>query len=94
MVQAYGGDDVLELFLQVAKTVNFPYKEASLARECDWELCRRLIEQCCAFNEVCLFHLAHVGIYAGFLTYLAPAQLRSKHLRVPSPAAWSTDSTL
>lgn len=52
MVQGYGGDDVIELFLQVAKTVNFPYKEADLAREYDWELCRSIIEQCGAFNEV------------------------------------------
>lgn len=54
MVQAYGGDDVIELFLQVAKTVSFPYKEANLARAYDWEICKRLIEQCGAFNEVCL----------------------------------------
>jgi actin-related protein 8 len=52
MVQGYGGDDITELFLQVAKTVQFPYKEADLSREYDWEVCQNLVQQCVAFNEV------------------------------------------
>lgn len=58
MVQGYGGDDMVDMFLQIAKTIQFPYKEASLARYFDWQLCRTLVEQCCAFNEVSLRSLS------------------------------------
>ena len=53
MLLDFGGDDVVETFLQIVKRMNFPDKEVDLNRSYDWEMCQRLIESAGAFNEVC-----------------------------------------
>ena len=53
MLMRYGGDDIVETFMHLLETVEFPYKDCNLAREWDWELVQWLMEQCCSANEVC-----------------------------------------
>ena len=52
MLLDFGGDDIVETFLQVVKRINFPYKDVDLNRSYDWEMCQRLIEHAGVFNEV------------------------------------------
>lgn len=67
MILRYGGDDIVEAFMNCAQSVSFPYKECTLAREWDWELVQWLMEQCCAANEARV-PMSRAG-YAGSLIF-------------------------
>ena len=61
MIMRYGGDDLVEAFMNCVQSVSFPYKDCNLAREWDWELMQWLMEQCCAANEVSSAVLCEAG---------------------------------
>lgn len=58
-----GGDDMIETFVNVAKSIHFPYKEIDLANYVDFEMMANLFATAGAFNEVrvLLEQSLHVG---------------------------------
>jgi len=47
-----GGDDITEFLLALLQRINFPYKEADLARLYDWRLMEELKSKICTLQEV------------------------------------------
>ena len=52
MQQRYGGEDIIDTFYAIAKSIHFPYREADLNRQYDRATLQNVVQQMCGFNEV------------------------------------------